>query len=66
MQELAEKVKNWKDAAIKKEISKKKRGFEEFRTQHDQESRTVSLFFSDPEQLWHTYVPHQTLITSSF
>ena len=36
--------------------------------QHDQESRTVSLFFYDPDLLSsyeRTYVPHQALITSS-
>ena len=40
----------------------------EFPTQHDQESRTVGLFFYDPDlpsSYDCTYVPHQALITSS-
>ena len=36
MQEVAEKLKNWKDAALRKEITKKKWSLKEFPTQHDQ------------------------------
>ena len=51
MQEVAEKLKNWEYAAMRKEITEEKRRWEEFLTQHDQESRTVSLFFYDPDLL---------------
>ena len=43
LQEVAEKLKNWKDAVVKRKRLKKQRRLEEFPTQHDQESRTVSL-----------------------
>ena len=70
MQEVAEKLKNWKDPAIRKEITKKKkqRRFKEYPAQHDQESRTVSLFFQDPDSpssFGSVHVSHQALITSS-
>ena len=57
MQEVAEILKNWKDAAIKKEKYKKQRRLEEFPVQHDQESRTVSLFFYDLDLLSSYDVP---------
>ena len=41
MQEVAEKLKNWEYAAMKKEIAKKKTNEDRKNsTQHDQESRT--------------------------
>ena len=51
MQEVAEKLMNWGYAAMRKEITEEKRRWEEFLTQHDQESRTVSLVFYDPDLL---------------
>ena len=42
LQEVAEKLKNWKDPVFKRKRLKKQRRLEET-TQHDQESRTVSL-----------------------
>ena len=67
MQEVAEKLKNWKDAAVKRKLQKQRR-LGEFPMQHDQGSRTVSLFFNDldsPSSYDCTYVPHQALIPSS-
>ena len=49
MQEVAEKLKNCKDAAIRKEITKNNEDWS--LTQHDQESRTGSPFFYDPDLL---------------
>ena len=43
--------------AIKRKILKKPRRLEEILTQHDQESRTVSLFFYDPDLLSSYDVP---------
>ena len=52
IQEVAEKLKNWKDAAIKKEFFFfEKRRLEDIPTQHDHESRSVRLFFFDPDIL---------------
>ena len=50
------------------ENTEKQRRMEEFLLQHHQESRTVSLFFDDPESpssYDSAHVPHQALITSS-
>ena len=55
MQEVAENLKNWKDAAIKRKLLKKR--LEEFLAQHDQESRKVSLLFYDPDLLGSYDVP---------
>ena len=51
IQEVAEKLKNWEYAAGRKGNTEKQRRLEESLTQHDQESRTVSLFFCDPDLL---------------
>ena len=50
-QEVAEKLKNWDFAAVRKRNTEKQRRLEESLTQHDQESRTVSLIFYDPDLL---------------
>ena len=50
MQEVAEKLKNWEYAAMGRKLRNKRR-CEEYLTQHDQESRKVSLFFCDPDSL---------------
>ena len=50
MQEVAEKPKNWKTLQSGRTTEKQRR-LEEFPTQHDQESRTVSLFFYDLDLL---------------
>ena len=42
---------------MRKEITEKQRRLEEFPTQHDQESRTVSLFFYDPDLLGSHDIP---------
>ena len=49
------------------ENTEKQGRLEDIFTQHDQESRTVNPFLRSwlTEELWHTYVPHQTLISSS-
>ena len=46
MQEVAEKLKNYQE-----ENTEKQRSLGEFPTQHDQESRTVSLVFCDLDLL---------------
>ena len=51
MQEVAEKLKNWEYDAIRKKIRKNNEDWHNFPTQHDQESRTVSLFFYDLDLL---------------
>ena len=63
MQEVADKLKNWKTLQSGRTTEKQRR-LEEFPTQHDQESRTASLLFYT-EQLWRTYVLHHALITPS-
>ena len=50
MQEVAEKLKNWKTLQSGRTTEKQRR-LAEFPTQHDQESRTVSLFFYDLDLL---------------
>ena len=51
VQEVAEKLKNWKDAGVRKEITPPKKKREEFPMQHDQESRTVSLLSDQRRKL---------------
>ena len=52
MQEVAENLNNLqKNASIKRKNTEKQRRSEEFHTQHDQETRTVSLFFNDADLL---------------
>ena len=52
VQEVAEKLKIFlTDSAVKRKILKKQWRLEEFLPQHDQESRTVSLFFYDLDLL---------------
>ena len=46
-----------KDVAIKGKYWKKRKRLEEFPSQHDQESRTMSLFFYDPDSLSSYDVP---------
>ena len=68
MQEVFKKLKNFKRRCYQEENTEKQRRLEEFPMQHDQESRTVSLFFDDPDLLSSydsSSVPHQTLTTSS-
>ena len=57
MQEVAEKLKNWKDAAGRKKILNNNEDWKTFLRQHDQESRTVSLFFYDVGLLSSNDVP---------
>ena len=61
MQEVAGKLKNWKTLQSGKTTEKQRR-LEEFPTQHDQESRTVSLLFYDLDLL-SSYDGHTFLIT---
>ena len=53
MQDVAEKLKFFflTDAAIKRKNTEKQRRSGEFPTQHNQETRTVSLFFRDLDML---------------
>ena len=57
-----------KRRCYQEENTEKQRILEEILLQHDQESRTVSLFFDDPDLLssfGSAYVLHQALVTSS-
>ena len=67
MQEVAEKLKNWEYAAMRKEITEKtKMGRISYATWSGiTNSESVLLRSWLTEQLWHTYVPHQALITPS-
>ena len=51
MREVAGKLKNKKRRFYQEGVLKKQRRLEDLPTQHDQESRTVSLFFCDPDLL---------------
>ena len=52
MQDVAKKLQKKKRTAMMKEKTQKKQlRLEEFPTQHDQESRTMSLFFYYPDLL---------------
>ena len=67
MQEVAEKLKNWKYAAIRKEITENNEDWNNFYAAWS--GITNSESFVPPswltDQLWHTCVPHQALIASS-
>ena len=68
LQEVAEKLKNIERRFYQEEILEKKEDCRNFLRGHDQESRTVSLFFLRSwftEQFRHTYVRRRALITSS-
>ena len=61
-------IEELKRRCCQEENTENQRRLEEFSTQHDQESRTVSLIFYDPDLLRsyeRTYVLHQALVTSS-
>ena len=67
MQEVAEKLKNWKDAAVERKILKTTKigriSYAAWSGITDSESILLRSWLT--EQLWHTNVPHQALITSS-
>ena len=62
MQEVAEKIEELKRSGCQEKITEKQWRLEGFPAQHDQESRTVSLFFYDPDLL-SSY--DEALVTSS-
>ena len=67
MQEVAEKLKNWEYAAVRKEIIEKTKmwriSYAAWSGITNSESVLLRSWFT--EHLWHTYVPHQALITPS-
>ena len=69
MQEVAEKLKNWSGAAVKRKLLKKtsKIGSNFLRSMIRNHEQWESILLRSwlTEQLWRTYVPHQALITSS-